>query len=162
MEISILVRIFKTKQPIFNCDMSMCRYGHTLYFVYWHRKRQTCLWGRYDQKTENRDTFSIILDMYCNQSSIVIPLFVGLATYYISFINTEDVWRMHEDVMTRKLKIPLSFWLVLLLSAIWITVWSTFPDLHVQLLFVCHFPFQINFEVVKNKRSESFYSCLQL
>ena len=42
------------------------------------------------------------------RSSIVIPLWVGLATYYISFIDTEDVWRMHEDVMTRKLKITLS------------------------------------------------------
>ena len=106
MEKSGFGHIFKTKQPIFNCDTSMCRYGHTLHFIYWHRKRQTCLWGRYDQKTENRHTFSVILAMYCNQSSIVIPLFVGLATYYISFIDTEDVWRMHEDVMTRKLKFP--------------------------------------------------------
>jgi hypothetical protein len=162
MEIFILVHIFKTKKPIFNCNTSMCRYGHTLHFVYWHRKRQTCLWGRYDQKTENCDTFSVIVAMCCNQSSIVIPLCVDLATYYISFIDTEDVWRMHEDVMTRKLKIPLSFWLVLPLSAVWTTVWSIFPALHVQLLFVCHFLFKINFEVVKNKRSESFYSCLQL
>ena len=109
MEKSTLVHIFKTKQRIFNCNTSMCRYGNTLHFVYWHRKRQTCLWGRYDQKTENCHTFSVILATYCNQSSIVIPLCVGLATYYILFIDTEDVWRMHEDVMTWKLKISLSF-----------------------------------------------------
>ena len=162
MEKSTLVHIFKTKQRIFNCNTSMCRYGHTLHFVYWHRKRQTCLWGRYDQKTENRHTFSVILATFCNQSSIVIPLCVDLAIYYISFIDTEDVWCMHEDVMTRQLKIHLCFWLVLPLGAVSTTVWATFPALRVQSLFVCHFPFQRNCEVVKNKRSESFYSCLQL
>ena len=105
MEIYTLVHIFKTKQPIINCNTSMCRYGNSLHFIYWHRRGLTCLWGRYDQKTENRHTFTVILAMCCNQSSIVILLFVGLATYYISFIDTEDVWRMHENVMTRKLKI---------------------------------------------------------
>ena len=121
MEISVLGHIFTTKHPIFNCDIWICWYGHALHFVYRHRKRQTCLWGRYEQKTENRHTFTVILAMYCNQSSIVIPLFIGLEKYYILFIDTDDVWRMHEDVMTRKLKIPLTFdwyfhYLVYLLS----------------------------------------------
>jgi hypothetical protein len=38
------------------------------------------------------------------RSSIVMCLCVGMVTHYISFIDTENVRRVYEDVITKKLK----------------------------------------------------------
>ena len=53
--------IFKTYHRIFNCNTSKRRSGQELPFIFFELRAPTCLWGRYDPKTENFTLFYIYL-----------------------------------------------------------------------------------------------------
>ena len=56
-----LLIISKTYHQIFNCNTSKCRSGQELLFIFFQLRALTCLWGRYDPKTENFTYFYIYL-----------------------------------------------------------------------------------------------------
>ena len=51
-EFYILIHISKYNHPIYNCNTDIGRSYQTLHFIWLQQKRQTYLWGRYDQKTQ--------------------------------------------------------------------------------------------------------------
>ena len=53
--------ISKTDHRIFNCNTSKRRFGQELPFIFFELRAPTCLWGRYDPKTENFTLFYIYL-----------------------------------------------------------------------------------------------------
>ena len=53
--------ISKTYHWIFNCNISNRRSGQELPFIFFELRAATCLWGRYDLKTENFTHFYIYL-----------------------------------------------------------------------------------------------------
>ena len=53
--------ISKTYHRIFNCNTSKRRSGQELPFIFFELRAPTCLWGRYDPKTENFTLFYIYL-----------------------------------------------------------------------------------------------------
>ena len=53
--------ISKTYHQIFNCNTSQRRSGQELPFIFFEPRAPTCLWGRYDPKTENFTLFYIYL-----------------------------------------------------------------------------------------------------
>ena len=53
--------ISKTYHRIFNCNTSKRRSGQELPFIFFELRAPTCLWGRYDPKTENFILFYIYL-----------------------------------------------------------------------------------------------------
>ena len=53
--------ISKTYYRIFNCNASKRRSGQELPFIFFELRAPTCLWGRYDPKTENFTLFYIYL-----------------------------------------------------------------------------------------------------
>ena len=53
--------ISKTYYRIFNCSTSKRRSGQELTFIFFELRAPTCLWGRYDPKTENFTLFYIYL-----------------------------------------------------------------------------------------------------
>ena len=53
--------ISKTYHQIFNCNTSKRRSGQELPFIFFELRAPTCLWGRYDPKTENFTLFYIYL-----------------------------------------------------------------------------------------------------
>ena len=57
----IFLNISKTNYRIFNCNMSNRRSGQELPFILFELRATTCLWGRYDPKTENFTYFYIYL-----------------------------------------------------------------------------------------------------
>ena len=57
----IFLNISKTNYRIFNCNMSNRRSGQELPFIFFELRVPTCLWGRYDPKTENFTLFYIYL-----------------------------------------------------------------------------------------------------
>ena len=57
----IFLNISKTYHRIFNCDISKRRSGQELPFIFFELRALTCLWGRYDPKTENFTLFYIYL-----------------------------------------------------------------------------------------------------
>ena len=56
-----LLIISKTYHRIFNCNISKRRSGQELPFIFFELRAPTCLWGRYDPKTENFTLFYIYL-----------------------------------------------------------------------------------------------------
>ena len=57
----ISLYISKTYHRIFNCDISKRRSGQELPFIFFELRAPTCLWGRYDPKTESFTLFYIYL-----------------------------------------------------------------------------------------------------
>ena len=57
----IFLNISETNYRIFNCNMSNRRSGQELPFIFFELRAPTCLWGRYDPKTENFTLFYIYL-----------------------------------------------------------------------------------------------------
>ena len=53
--------ISKTYHRIFKCNTSKRRSGQELPFIFFELRATTCLWGRYDPKTENFTLFYIYL-----------------------------------------------------------------------------------------------------
>ena len=53
--------ISKTYHQICKCDTSKRRSGQELPFIFFELRAPTCLWGRYDPKTENFTLFYIYL-----------------------------------------------------------------------------------------------------
>ena len=53
--------ISKTYHRIFNCNTSKRRSGQELLFIFFELRAATCLWGRYEPKTENFILFYIYL-----------------------------------------------------------------------------------------------------
>ena len=53
--------ISKIYHRIFNCNTSKRRSGQELPFIFFELRASTCLWGRYDPKTENFTLFHIYL-----------------------------------------------------------------------------------------------------
>ena len=51
------LNISKPYHQIFNCDSSKRRSGQELPFIFFELRAPTCLWGRYDPKTENFTLF---------------------------------------------------------------------------------------------------------
>ena len=49
----IFLNISKPYHRIFNCNTSKRRSGQELPFIFFELRAPTCLWGRYDSKTEN-------------------------------------------------------------------------------------------------------------
>ena len=57
----IFLNISKTYHRIFNCNIAKRRPGQELPFIFFELRAPTCLWGRYDPKTENFTLFYIYL-----------------------------------------------------------------------------------------------------
>ena len=57
----IFLNTFETTNRIFNCNISKRRSGQELPFIFFELRALTCLWGRYDPKTENFTLFYIYL-----------------------------------------------------------------------------------------------------
>ena len=57
----IFFNISKTYNQIFNCNISKRTSGQELPFIFFELRAPTCLWGRYDPKTENCILFYIYL-----------------------------------------------------------------------------------------------------
>ena len=57
----IFLNISETNYRIFNCNISNRRSGQELPFIFFELRAPTCLWGRYDPKTENFTLFYIYL-----------------------------------------------------------------------------------------------------
>ena len=57
----IFLNISEISDRIFNCNISMHRSGQELPFIFFELRALTCLWGRYDPKTENFTLFYIYL-----------------------------------------------------------------------------------------------------
>ena len=57
----IFLNISENNYRIFNCNMSNRRSGQELPFIFFELRAPTCLWGRYDPKTENFTLFYIYL-----------------------------------------------------------------------------------------------------
>ena len=53
----IFLNISKPYHQIFNCNTSKRRSGQELPFIFFELRAPTCLWGRYDPKTENFTLF---------------------------------------------------------------------------------------------------------
>ena len=53
--------ISNTYLRIFKCNTSKRRFGQELPFIFFELRAATCLWGRYDPKTENLTLFYIYL-----------------------------------------------------------------------------------------------------
>ena len=53
--------ISKTYHQIFKCNTSKRRSGQELLFIFFELRAATCLWGRYDPKTENFTYFYIYI-----------------------------------------------------------------------------------------------------
>ena len=70
--------ISKPYHRIFNCDTSKRRSGQELPFIFFELRAPTCLWGRYDPKTENFTLFYIyLLHIY----SLSKTFYVSLKSY---------------------------------------------------------------------------------
>ena len=57
----IFLNISETNYRIFNCNISNRRSSQELPFILFELRAATCLWGRYDPKTENFTLFYICL-----------------------------------------------------------------------------------------------------
>ena len=57
----IFLNISEINDRIFNCNISKRRSGQELPFIFFELRAVTCLWGRYDPKTENFTLFYIYL-----------------------------------------------------------------------------------------------------
>ena len=53
----IFLNISEINDQIFNCNTSKHRSGQELPFIFFELRAPTCLWGRYDPKTENFTLF---------------------------------------------------------------------------------------------------------
>ena len=57
----IILNISEINDRIFNCNISKRRSGQELPFIFFELRVATCLWGRYESKTENFTLFCIYL-----------------------------------------------------------------------------------------------------
>ena len=74
----IFLNISETNYRIFNCNMSKRRSGQELPFIFFVLRAPTCLWGRYDPKTENFTLFyKYLLHIY----SLSKTFYVSLKSY---------------------------------------------------------------------------------
>ena len=102
----IVLNISETNYWIFNCNMSNRRSGQELPFIFFELRAPTCLWGRYDPKTENFTLFYIYL---LHIHSLSKTFFVSLkgyprATFHVLVAKVYIVTGAHY---VTKSKIPL-------------------------------------------------------
>ena len=80
----IFLNISETNYRIFNCNMSNRRSSQELPFIFFELRAATCLWGRYDPKTENFTLFYIISPPHPLLFKNNLRKFKGLPQGYIS------------------------------------------------------------------------------
>ena len=98
--------ISETYHRIFKCNTSKRRSGQELLFIFFELRAATCLWGRYDPKTENFTLFYIYLLHIHSYSK---PFYVSLkcyprATFHVLVAKVYVVTGAHY---VTKSKIPL-------------------------------------------------------
>ena len=80
----IFLNISETNYWIFNCNMSNRRSSQELPFIFFELRAATCLWGRYDPKTENFTLFLHISPLHPLLFKNNLRQFKGLPQGYIS------------------------------------------------------------------------------
>ena len=102
----IFLNISKTYYRIFNCNMSNRRSSQELPFIFFELRAATCLWGRYDPKTENFTLFYIYLLHIHSYSKTIYVSLKGYprATFHVLVAKVYVVTGAHY---VTKSKIPL-------------------------------------------------------
>ena len=102
----IFLNISKTNYRIFNCNMPNRRSGQELPFIFFELRAATCLWGRYDPKTENFTLFYIYLLHIHSYSKTIYVSLKGYprATFHVLVAKVYVVTWAHY---VTKSKIPL-------------------------------------------------------
>ena len=101
-----LLIISKTYHWIFSCNTSKRRPGQELLFIFFELRAPTCLWGRYDPKTENFTLFYIyLLHMHSYSKTFYVSLkCYPWATFHVLVAKVYVVTGAHY---VTKSKIPL-------------------------------------------------------
>ena len=102
----IFLNISEINDRIFNCNISKRRSGQELPFIFFELRAPTCLWGRYDPKTENFTIFYIYLLHIHSFSKTIYVSWKGYprATFHVLVAKVYVVTGAHY---VTKSKIPL-------------------------------------------------------
>ena len=102
----IFLNISKINDQIFNRNISKRRSGQELPFIFFELRAPTCLWGRYDPKTENFTLFYIyLLHIHTYSKTFYVSLkCYPRATFHVLVAKVYVVTRAHY---VTKSKIPL-------------------------------------------------------
>ena len=97
--------ISKTYHRIFNSNTSKRRSGQELPFIFFELRAPTCLWGRYDPKTENFTLFYIYLLHIHSFSKHFTSLYrATLVPHFMFWLLRCMLWL--ERIMSPNLKFP--------------------------------------------------------